>query len=302
VVGLALAASAAARAGYTAAAIIEIVIVGSWILLFAVLLIFLAVMYASRGRSQRRRGAGRGAPARPRAGRLPAGMTALRNADPDFDEQLLLDAAQTATLLVFAALTTGDVAPLGRLVTDGFWRTPFGKITQMTARERRRENAESAKDQLAGRRNRRWNIPLDYYPSVPELTAVSLGREQRVRVRVSFGQLQAIVRPGAESIAAGAAAASFGSAMVSMGRTVATQASAPKSDGVSWLASAGHYDLHFVRPLGASTDPRAALADRTCTRCGAVYRSELTIACEHCQAPRALPWGNWRLADAEPVR
>ena len=217
-------------------------------------------------------------------------------------EQLLLDAALTATLLVFAAMTTGDVAPISRLATDSFWQTPFGKITQMTARDRRRENAESAKDEANGRRRSRWNIPLDYYPSVPELTAVDLGSEQRVSVRVSFGQLQAIVRPGAEDFAAGAAATNFGSAMVAVGKSVAAQKNAPQSSSVSWLSSGGNYDLSFVRPSSARTDPSAALADRTCTTCGATYRSELAIACEHCQAPRPLPWGNWRLARAVPAQ
>jgi len=55
-------------------------------------------------------------------------VNALRSADTNFDEQLLLDAALTATLLVFAAMTTGDVALTSRLVTDSFWQTPFGKI------------------------------------------------------------------------------------------------------------------------------------------------------------------------------
>jgi hypothetical protein len=35
--------------------------------------------------------------------------------------------------------------------------------------------------------------------------------------------------------------------------------------------------------------------------CGATYQSELAIACQHCQAPRALPWGNWRLDETIPI-
>ena len=293
------AAGGTANAGLTAIGIIEIVVFGSWVLFFAVLLIFMAVVLTSRSQNRRRRRGRRTVAASPRAGRPPAGVLALRNGDPGFDEQLLLDAAQTAMLLVFAAVTTGDVAPISRLVTDTFWQTPFGKITWMTARDRRRESAQYAKEAASGRR--RWNIPLDYQPSVPELTAVYLRGEQRISVRVSFGQLQAVIQPGAVDLAAGAAATSFGAAMVSVGKSVASRVSAPQSNGVSWLASGGDYELTFARPAGAITDPSAALADRTCIECGATYQSELAVACQHCRAPRALPWGNWRLARAAPV-
>jgi hypothetical protein len=295
------AAGAGAGAGLTAFGIIELVVIGSWIVFFAVLLIFAAVVLTRRGRGQRRRDAQRQRPARPRPARLPAGLDAIRQSDPRFDDQLLLDAALTATLLVFAATTTGDVAPLGRLVTESFWRTPFGRITQLTARDRRREDALSEQDAAAGRQRSRWNIPLDYYPSVPELVSADLGRQQRVGVRVSFGQLQAVVRPGAGDLAAGAAATNFGSVLVSVARTVSSQASNPTASSVSWLASGGQFELSFVRPGDARTGPSAALADRTCLTCGATYQSELAIACQHCQAPRALPWGNWRLDRAVPV-
>jgi hypothetical protein len=290
---------AAAKPGLTPLGLVELVVIASWILFFAVMLVYAAVLFTARGRSRRRREARR-KPAGPRAGRLPAGMDVLRREDPGFGEQLLLEAAQTATLLVFVATTTGDIAPVSRLVTGSFWSTPFGRITWMMARDRRRETAGSAKD--GARERKRWNIPLDYHPSVPEFTAVNLGREQRVTVRVSFGQLQAVIQPGARELAAAAAAGSFGSAMVSAGKAAATQRGAVQTDGVSWLAAGGDYELTFVRPSGAITDPSAALADRTCTVCGATYQSELAIACEHCRAPRALPWGDWRLALAEPVQ
>jgi hypothetical protein len=302
---LSIAASAAAqKAGTSLLGIVVLVIIAAWVLLLAVLLIYAAVVFTRRGQVQRQRQASPRSPVRPRAGRLPAGVTSLRQADPAFDEQLLLDAAQTATFLVFAAMTTGDVAPIGRLVTSSFWQTPFGRITQLAARDRRRENARAAADAAGpGRRSRsRWNIPVDYHPSVPELIAVQLGREQRVLVRVSFDQLAAIVRPGAQDFAAGAAAPNLGSALVSASRAVASaQASSAQPASVAWVASGGHYALTFSRPSGRTTDPAAALADRTCVTCGATYQSELAIACQHCQAPRPLPWGDWRLADAQPV-
>jgi len=299
------AASGPARAGASALAIVEAVIIASWILLIAVSLLMGAIVYTSRSASRRRsqRRPVTFAAAR-RLGREPAGLGQLRQADPNFDEQLLLDAALVATLLVFAATSTGDIRPIRRMVTDSFWDTPFGKLIRTMARDRRRESAEQAKD--AGRagsgRGRRWNIPLDYYPSVPELTSVDLSAQQRVSVRVSFGQLQAIVRPGAAEFAAGAAAPNFAMAMASIGKAVAAEANDRYARQVSWLASGGRYDLSFVRPAGAQTDPSAVLADRSCRTCGATYGSELAISCAHCQAPRALPWGDWRLASALPVR
>jgi hypothetical protein len=279
-----------AHPGVSPVGIAVVVIVASWIVLLAVLLLYAAVVYQRRGRTQRQARTASLRPAPPRSGRLPAGLVALRREDPDFDEQLLLDAAQTAVLLVFAATTTGDVAPLNRLVTADFWRTPFGKITQLTARDRRR---------AAGRRQ--WHLPLEYYPSVPELTNVQAGRHQRIVVRLSFAELQAVVRPGAEDFAAGAAAPNFGAAMMSAGRAAGARTSGSPRDGVSWLASGGHYDLTFIRPPGLRTSPSAALADRTCVTCGATYRAELAVACEHCGTARALPWGDWRLDRAEPV-
>jgi hypothetical protein len=294
-------ASAGSKASETAFGIFEAIVFVSWIVFFAVGLLMVAVVTTTRGRSQRRRAALRALRPPRRAGRLPAGIDALRRADPQFDEQLLLDASLTATFLVFAATTTGDIAPLRRLVTESFWESPFGKITRLTARDRRRENIQSAKDAATGRSQRRLNLPIDYHPSVPELTAVDAGRrQQRVSVRVAFSQLQAVVQEGAEFVAAGAAARNFGSALKSMGQSVGARMDG-QSASVSWMAAGGHYRLTFVRPSGARTDPSAALADRTCVTCGATYQSELAIACQHCQAPRALPWGNWRLDETIPI-
>ena len=78
--------------------------------------------------------------------------------------------------------------------------------------------------------------------------------------------------------------------------------------GLSWLSWAGKYDLGFIRPPGARTDPRAAIANRTCSGCGATYRSELVVSCAHCHAARPAAWtrGGWRrspsLSDVGPIR
>jgi hypothetical protein len=206
-------------------------------------------------------------------------------------------------MLVFAATSTGDAAPISRLVTESFWQTPFGQLTRTTVRDRRRENGQSELDQASGRKVSSWNIPLDYQPSVPELVAVEIGAEHRVSVRVSFDQLQAVVRPGAAELAAGAAANNFVSAMISIGKGAGAGVSSngPRKIEVSWLGAGGRYNLVFVRPADARTDSSAALADRTCTTCGATHRSELAVACAHCGAERPLPWGRWRLAAALPV-
>jgi hypothetical protein len=296
-------ASAASGAGMTALGVFVLVLIASWILLFAVLIGYLALVISVRSRRQRRRRAAQAALPVPRVPMIPAELGALHQADPHFDEQLLLDAALTATFLVFAAMTTGDIAPIRRLVIDSFWQTPFGVVVYIAARDRRRENLRWASEASAGRRLRGWNVPIDYQPSVPELTAVRVDhRGQRISVRVSFGQLQALVQAGAQAMASTAAASNVGSALLSAGQAFAAQSASERVNSVSWLAAAGSYDLTFVRPANATTDPSAALADRTCTACGATYQSELAIACQHCQAPRALPWGNWRLAEAAPAR
>jgi len=301
----------AASTAHTALSIAVLVVILSWVALFAVLLLFyVAVVIARKGRRPpARSAAARSEPAAPRgavapgprAGRAPAGLEALRQADGHFDEQLLLDAAQTATLLMYVATSTGDEAPLARVATPSFWHTTEGRLVQTTARDRRASNEYAARSPN-GSKSRQRAVPVDYQASAPELTAVRLGgAEEEVRVRVGFGQLVAIVRPGAAAFAAGAAARSVTSGFVSVGRAVAAEASDQKRDSVSWTGADGHYDLAFVRPAGTQTDPAAALADRTCSACGATYRSELAVACEHCGAARPMPWGQWRLASATPA-
>ncbi len=51
----------------------------------------------------------------------------------------------------------------------------------------------------------------------------------------------------------------------------------------------------------ARTDPSVPLADRTCTSCGGVYRSELATECGYCHVARPMPWGAWQLARMVPV-
>jgi hypothetical protein len=293
----------AASTAHTALSIAVLVVVLGWAALFAVLLVFYVAVVMAR---KARRPSARSAPAVPRTpvarstggGRAPAGLDALRQADRHFDEQLLLDAAQTATMLMYAATATGDEAPIARVTTESFWQTTPGRLLQTTARDRRTSN-EYAASSPGGSRSRQQSVPVDYQASARELTAVRLGgAQEEVHVRVAFGQLVAIVRPGAAAFAAGAAATSVTAGLVSVGRSVAAQASEEKRDSVSWTGADGHYDLTFVRPAGTRTDPAAALADRTCSTCGATYRSELATVCQHCGAARPMPWGQWRLASA----
>ena len=302
----------ASSAAGTALSIAALVVFLSWVLLFVLLLALYAAVILARkrrrpaltpggarlGEGQARglltpvRGLGQGVP--------PAGLDELRQADPGFDEQLLLDAAQTATLLIFVASATGDEKPISRVVTESYWRTPLARIMQTTARDRRASDDFGARNPRASRA-RQQNVAVDYQSSAPELIAVRLGSAQEVCVRVAFGQLAAIVRPGAAAFAAGAAATSLTSGFASIGRSVLAQSAEDKQPTVSWVGTEGHYDLTFVRPAGALTDPAAALADRTCPTCGVTYRSELATACEHCGATRPRPWGQWLLASAVPA-
>ena len=158
--------------------------------------------------------------------------------------------------------------------------------------------ARAAEDGSAPVR-RSW-VPLDYLASGPELVDVQLGPEQRVCVRVSMSELMAIVRPGAASLANVGAAGSLVSVAASLGGAMAATMNDAPVD-VSWVSGTGRFDLTFVRPAGTRTDPSAVLASRTCTVCGATYRSEFAVACSHCGAERPLPWGLWRLAQNTPV-
>jgi hypothetical protein len=300
----------AADAVRSAFAFAEVVLFLSWALLFAVLILFYVLVVAGRKRrvtsGPRATGVARAAAApgaglsRSAAGRKPAGLDALNRADPRFDEQLLLDAAQTATMLMFVATATGDEAPISRVVTGSFWQTTHGRVLHTAARDRRTSN-DIAAESPGGSKARQQNVPVDYQASGAELTAVRLGNEQEVCVRVAFGELFAIVRPGAAALAAGATASSLTSGVISMARAIAADASGSQQAAVAWVGADGHYDLTFVRPAGLQTDPAAALADRTCSTCGATYRSELATACEHCATERPMPWGQWRLASAAPA-
>jgi hypothetical protein len=106
------------------------------------------------------------------------------------------------------------------------------------------------------------------------------------------------VRTDRTSVTAGSAT-SLSSLAVSFGAAVGERLS--EATGPSWLSWEGRYDLAFIRPGGVRTTADAALASRTCTTCGATYRSELATACANCKAPLPLPWGEWRLADLTPV-
>jgi hypothetical protein len=301
----ALAASGASGAAGAGGALIGfrvavLVVIVGWVLLLAILLLLFAVLVVSRGRGQSRR---RSAPATIRAADVAAGLENLQLDDPDFDPQLLLEAAQSATLLVFVATATGDQGPISAMAAETFWVTPFGRYVRTVAGDRRREQVQRAKNAAQGLPVRRWHVPLDYQASAPELAGfeASSGQEQ-VRVRVRFSQLQAIVQPGAASLVRAGAATNLMTAAGSLAQAVGERAGGQNGQngqvGLGWLGTGGCYDLTFVRPAGARTDPATALADRTCTTCGATYDSQIAVACAHCQAARPLPWGRWRLAHA----
>ena len=140
---------------------------------------------------------------------------------------------------------------------------------------------------------------MDYQALAPELISLDV-RQQRACIRVSFSQLRAVVAPGARRQTAMASATSLSSLAVSFGGAMSEQMNSSVA-GLSWLSWAGKYDLVFTRPPGIRTDPRAAIANRTCSSCGATYRSELATTCAHCHAERPMAWDTWRLADIAVV-
>lgn len=292
----ALASAGAVAAGRTVAGTIFgvfiIVVIASWALMFAVLIGILIVYTLLRGRRVRRR---REAPPPGADPNLPVRLAQVRRADPDFDPQLLLEAAQMVCLVMFAAMSTGDEQTIRWLAAPSFWPTFFGKYLRTQARDARLQRANRMTPESQSRRYMR--LPIDYQASAPKLISIEPGQQQRARVRVSFDQLRAIVSSNAQSGLAMAEADSLGSLAVKFGK----QMNAPRAAGLGWLLWSGQYDLAFARPGDARTDPAASVASRTCARCGATYRSEFTTQCEHCHAVRPLAWGLWRLTDITPV-
>jgi hypothetical protein len=257
-----------------------LVAVAGWVLLVACMVLYLIVVVIGRGRGERRRANHPVAP--PDLDGLAAGLETLQVADPSFDPQLLVEAAQAVTLLLFVAMTTGDVGPIGAMTASSFWATPFGRLVRAIATDRRR-------------RSRLPYIPLDYQASAPELAGISAGTaQQEVRVRVWFSQLQVVVGPGAVAQVRAGTVSRLTSVPGAIGAAIAKDENAGAPE-VGWATAGGRYDLAFARPSGSQTDPATALATRVCPACGATYQSQFGVSCEHCQASRPLPWGDWRL-------
>jgi hypothetical protein len=282
--------------------IIWLIVIASWALMFAVLIGVLITVTVLRGSRERKR---RAAPAAPAADPdLPARLAEIRRADPHFDEQLLLEAAQMACLVAFAMMATGDEQLIRHMTAPPFWSTFYGKYLKIAARDARLQRGRRKDAEFAS--SRAMRIPVDYQATVPELITLELGPQQLARVRISFNQLRVMMITAAASTTAMASAKSLSELASSFGGAVGERLAesgspaAPRA-GLSWVSWAGHYDLVFVRPDTALTDPGAAVATRTCTRCGAAYRSELDTDCGHCQAQRPLAWGEWRLAELTPV-
>jgi hypothetical protein len=263
--------------------VLLLIVVTGWVLFFAVLLLFNVVVVLSRRRGERRR-ANRPGPPTDLAS-LAAGLETLQVADPSFDPQLLVDAAQAVTLLLFVAMTTGDVEAVDAMTASSFWETPFGRLVRTVADDRRRRAT--------------LYIPLDYQASAPELARISVdSAQQEVRVRVWFSQLQAVVGVGAAAQARASTVSSVTAIPGVLGAAISDRADTGDPE-VGWITAGGRYDLTFARPSSSQTDPATALATRVCPACGATYMSQFGVACEHCKADRPLPWGDWRLVRIE---
>ena len=288
---------ASSTAGTAVGIIIIAIVIGSWALLFAVLIGTLLTVVVMRGRRDRNRQAAPpvAAVADPN---LSIRLAEVRRADPHFDEQLLLEAAQMACLVMFAAMSDGDEQFIRYLTVPSFWSTFMGRYLRVKARDARRARSSTKDPDLASSHVAR--LPVDYQAIAPELLSFELAGPQRASVRVSFNQLQVMIAPGAAAEAAMASAKSLGSLAASFGGAMAVGMAQSNAD-LGWVSWAGKYDLVFTRPGSTQTDPGAALASRTCTRCGATYGSELSTACGHCRAERPLAWGLWRLASITPV-
>jgi hypothetical protein len=295
VTGLVLAAGAGNAARSAAGVLVLVVIVG-WALMFAALFGMLIYLTVLRGRRQSRKLTEPG-PAFSADPNLPAVLAQARQADPYFDEQLLFDASQLICLVMFAAMSTGDEEAIRYLAAQSFWSTFFGRYTRSSARSARLQRIQEQGRRDGSRRQAR--LPVDYQALAPELISLDL-RQQRACIRVSFSQLRAVVAPGAPGQTAMASATSLPALAVSFGGAMSERMS-NSGPGLSWLSWAGKYDLVFTRPPGTRTDPRAAIANRTCSSCGAAYRSELATTCAHCHAARPVAWDAWRLADIAVV-
>lgn len=292
---LATAASAGRSVAGTVFAVFIIVVIASWALMLVLMIGMLIVVVLTRGRQARRRRETPPAGADPN---LPVRLAEVRRADPAFDPQLLLEAAQMVCLVMFAAMTNGDEEAIRWLATPSFWPTFFGRYQKTVARDARRQRAVAKDPDSAYRRYLR--LPVGYQASAPELISIEPGPRQRARVRVSFDQLRVVVSSSAAGEVAMASATSLGSLAAGFGQVFGEKVSdaQPRSTpGLAWLQWSGKYDLAFDRPGDARTDPAAAVASRTCARCGATYMSEFSTECEHCHAQRPLAWGLWRLAD-----
>ncbi len=290
----------ASSAAGTAFGVLELVVIVSWAVMFAVLIGLVVTVTLMRGRRARKREQQGGPP--PAADpELPVRLAELRRGDPHFDDQLLREAAQMVCLVIFATVSTGDEQVIRYLAAPSFWATFFGRYMRMAARDARRQRATPRDKNRPS--SSRLRLPVDYQASAPELISLDLGQQQRACVRVSFDQLRAVVAPGAAGHVAMASATSLGSLAASFGGVLSEQANAgaSRTSGLSWLSWSGQYDLDFARPGGARTDPSAALASRTCAHCGATYGSEFTVSCEHCGAQRPLAWGQWQLMNITPV-
>ena len=286
----------AGSAARSAVGVVVLIVIAGWALMFAVLFGLLIYVTVLRGRRQGRRRVAAG-PAVSADPNLAAVLAQARHADPFFDEQLLLDASQLICLVMFAAISTGDEEAVRYLAAPSFWSTFLGRYVRSSARSARLQRIQEQGRRAGSRRQAR--LPVDYQALAPELISLDL-RQQRACIRVSFSQLRAVVAPGARRQTAMASATSLSSLAVSFGGAMSEQMNSSVA-GLSWLSWAGKYDLVFTRPPGIRTDPRAAIANRTCSSCGATYRSELATTCAHCHAERPMAWDTWRLADIAVV-
>jgi hypothetical protein len=230
------------------------------------------------------------------------GLAAIRQRDPLFDEQVVIQTARRAQFFMFAAGLDGDERRLAQIATDGFWGSPAGTILREEVKTRQKRMA--ALGGLSG--IPLLPMPLDYDAPEAEVQAVQADRDgvDRVTVRLAYRAESAVAGPGAAEMAdvmAGrfslskARATQAERARQAGGATAVGDPNAPLPVTSARIGHQGWYDFVFVRPTSARTATGDGTGGRQCHECGAPYRSDLDVACPHCQSTRRSSAGAWKL-------
>ena len=293
---MALPPSAESGAG-SALGIAVLVVIAAWALMFAVMFGLLIYLTVLRGRRQRGKRVEPG-PAVPADPNLRAVLEQARQADPYFDEQLLLDASQLICLILFAAISTGDEEAVRRLAAPSFWSTFFGRYTRNAARSARLQRAQeqgrparlapprAASGGLPGNRARadqpRPSPAARVHPGFVQPAARGGGAGSGRPDRGGVGDQPVVARDGVRRRLR-RAAEQFGAGplVAVLGRKVRPRLHPPAR--CEDRPAGGDRQPDLLRAAGRPTGPNSP------------------SACAHCHAERPAAWDTWRLAEVTIV-